>query len=79
MPSPPATFSKQRSPSQRSLVSYLHLGRFQSDEKVQAYNWVDVLGSMAFTPVKNDMVGNIKVSTSSPPQPLNSVQRRLTD
>lgn len=24
--------------------------------------WTDVLGSMAFTPVKNDMVGNIKVS-----------------
>ena len=30
-------------------------------------SWIDVLGSMAFTPVKNDMVGNIKVSTSHPP------------
>ena len=52
-----------------------HSGRFQSDEKFQAYNWVDVLGSVAFTPVKNDMVGNIKVSTFSTTQPLNSGQR----
>ncbi len=35
--------------------------------------WIDVLGSMAFTPVKNDMVGNIKVSPLALPtflQPL---------
>ena len=28
--------------------------------------WTDVLGSMAFTPVKNDMVGNIKVLHLAP-------------
>lgn len=31
-------------------------------EECQAYTWADVLGSMAFTPVKNDMIGNIKVA-----------------
>ena len=43
----------------------------------------DVLGSMAFTPVKNDMVGNIKVSASPPPFPIytlsNRKNLRLTD
>ena len=31
----------------------------------QADKQTDVLGSMAFTPVKNDMIGNIKVFTPS--------------
>jgi len=42
-------------------------------------SWIDVLGSMAFTPVKNDMVGNIKVSTSRPPPESPSATRRLTE
>ena len=67
MPSPPATSWKQRSPLQRSLVSHLLLSCFISNEKLQTYDGPDVLGSMAFTPVKNDMIGNIKVFTHPRP------------
>jgi hypothetical protein len=44
-------------------------------------NRIDVLGSMAFTPVKNDMVGNIKVSplTLLPSPFLTRMIQRLTE
>lgn len=42
---------------------------------------IDVLGSMAFTPVKNDMVGNIKVSPLAllPSPFLTRMIQRLTE
>lgn len=68
---PPANSSKQPSPSQRSLVRYNLLKCFKSFKDRQAYRLADVLGSIAFTPVKNDMIGNIKVSTHLRPVPSN--------
>lgn len=47
-------------------------GCFRSVVEFKAYRWADVLGSMAFTPVKNDMIGNIKVSTHLLPTPTQS-------
>lgn len=41
-------------------------------EECQTYIRADVLGSIAFTPVKNDMIGNIKVSTHLRPAPSQS-------
>lgn len=62
MPSLPATSSKQPSPLQHYSVNHHLLSYFHSIAEFMAYRWADVLGSMAFTPVKNDMIGNIKVS-----------------
>lgn len=39
---------------------------------------IDVLGSMAFTPVKNDMIGNIKVGPLRTPT-FSAKQRELND
>lgn len=46
------------------LFGMTYLGVFVSLSNI---NWnLDVLGSVAFTPVKNDIMGNIKVSPHFP-------------
>ena len=72
---PPAISLRLPSLSPRFLVRQAHL---KDTLKPYTKSMTDKLGSVAFSPVKSDMVGNIKVS-HSPRPPKSGASPELTD